>query len=94
MKTRTLMLLLPCGCMAVLPLAVQTNRVAIFPDEDALRPENLKLVWPATPGLRYEVQQSTNLQSWSIAPGYPAAANGPAQQMPFLTEGNYSRARA
>jgi hypothetical protein len=72
----------------VLPLAAQTNKPAIFPDEDALTPENLKLVWPSTPGLRYEVKQSTNLQSWSTAPGYPATANGPAQQMPFLTEGN------
>ena len=94
MKTRTLMLLLPCCCMAGLALAAQTNRVAIFPDEDALTPENLKVVWPATPGLRYEVQQSTNLQSWATAPGYPATANGPAQQMSFLTEGNHSRARA
>ena len=73
--------------MAVLPLAAQTNRVAIFPDEDALTPENLRLVWPSTPGLRYEVKQSTNLQSWSTAPGYPATANGPAQQMPFVTDG-------
>src|ERR1035437_4364443 len=87
MKTRTLMLLLPCCCMAVLPLTAQTNRIAIFPDEDPLTPENLRLVWPATPGLRYEVKQSTNLQTWSTAPGYPATANGPAQQMPFLTEG-------
>ncbi len=71
----------------MLPLAAQTNPIAIFPDEDALTPEKLKLVWPATPGLRYEVKQSTNLQSWSTAPGYPATANGPAQQMPFLTDG-------
>ncbi|MCU0785607.1 MAG: hypothetical protein MUF81_16500 [Verrucomicrobia bacterium] len=88
MKTRTLLLVLQCCCVAALPLAAQTNRVVIFPDEDALTPEKLKLVWPATPGLRYEVQQSTNLQSWSTAPGYPATANGPAQQMPFLTDGN------
>jgi hypothetical protein len=40
------------------------------------------------PGVRYEVQQSTNLQTWITAPGYPAAANGPAQQMPFQTTGN------
>jgi hypothetical protein len=73
--------------MTVLPLAAQTNRVAIFPGEDPLTPENLRLVWPATPGLRYEVKQSTNLQSWSTAPGYPATANGPAQQMPFSTDG-------
>ena len=82
------MLLLLCCCIAVLSLTAQTNRVAIFPDEDALTPENLRLVWPSTPGLRYEVTQSTNLQSWSTAPGYPATANGPAQQMPFLTDGN------
>jgi hypothetical protein len=61
MKTRTLMLLLPCCGMAVLPLMAQTNRVAIFPDEDAQTSEKLKLVWPSTPGLRYEVKQSTNL---------------------------------
>jgi sulfatase modifying factor 1 len=85
MKTRPLTLLL-C-CLAALPLTAQTNRVTIFPDEDALTPENLKLVWPSTPGIRYEVKQSTNLQFWSTAPGYPATANGPAQQMPFLTAG-------
>jgi hypothetical protein len=44
MKTRTLLLLLSCCCIAVLPLAAQTNRVTIFPDEDALTPEKLKLV--------------------------------------------------
>ena len=88
MKTRTIALLLTGLCLAALPLAAQSTRPAIFPDEDPLSPENLRLVWPATPGLRYEVRQSTNLQSWSTAPGYPATANGPAQQMPFQTTGN------
>ena len=87
MKTRIWLLVLACGGMAALPLAAQTNRIAIFPGEDALTPEKLKLVWSSTPGLRYEVKQSTNLQSWSATPGYPAIANGPAQQMPFLTDG-------
>ena len=69
--------------------SAQTNPTAVlFPDENPLTPENWKVVWPATPGLRYEVQQSTNLQTWTTAPGYPATANGPAQQMPFLTTGN------
>ena len=80
--------LLQCCFVPMGALLAQTNTIAIFPDEDPLTPENLKLVWPSTPGLRYEVKQSTNLQSWSTAPGYPATANGPAQQMPFLTEGN------
>ena len=59
--------------------SAQTNPTAVlFPDENPLTPENWKVVWPATPGLRYEVQQSTNLQTWTTAPGYPATANGPA----------------
>ena len=85
MNARTLF---HCFFLAAASLSAQTNSSVIFPDEDPLTPEVLKLVWPATPGLRYEVQQSTNLQSWTTAPGYPAIANGPAQQMPFLTSGN------
>ena len=89
MKIHALALLLTGFIAATVPLVAQTNTTAVlFPDEDALTPENWKVVWPATPGLRYEVQQTTNLQSWTTAPGYPATANGPAQQMPFLTSGN------
>ncbi len=87
-SSRTSLLLLGCTLIAAIPLFAQTNQPAIFPDEDALTPENYRLVWPSTPGLRYEVRQSTNLQSWFTAPGFPATANGPAQQMPFLTYGN------
>ena len=61
--------------------------LSIFPNEDLSSSNNFTLVWPTTPGVRYEVRQSTNLQSWSTVPGYPAAATGPAQQMPFATEG-------
>ena len=87
MKTRSPIFLL-C-LMAVLPLSAQTNiNPVIFPDEDVLTPESLRLVWPSTPGLRYEVKQSTNLQTWTTAPDFPAAAPGPAQQMPFATSGN------
>lgn len=89
MKNRTLLLWLQCCCVATLSLPAQTNLTpAIFPDEDSQTPESLRLVWPATPGLRYEVRQSTNLQSWSTAPGFPASAPGPAQQMPFSPAGN------
>lgn len=88
MKTRNLLLLLPC-CVATLSLSAQTNlTLANFPDEDTQTPESLRLVWPTTPGLRYEVRKSTNLQSWTTAPGFPAPAPGPAQQMPFSSAGN------
>ena len=80
MKIRTLLVLL--NCLALFSVAAQTNQAVIFPGDTA---QSLKLVWPATPGLRYTVQQSTNLKSWATAPGYPATAFGPAQQMPFST---------
>ena len=89
MKARILVPLFAGLFITTLPLAAQTNTpVIILPNDDPLMSQNLKLVWPATPGLRYEVQQSTNLQTWTIAPGYPATANGPAQQMPLQTTGN------
>ncbi len=88
MKTRTLILLL-ASCTVVIPsLANQTNKPAIFPSEDPLAPGKYRLVWTTTPGIRYEVKESTNLQSWTTSPGYPATANGPAEQMPLTAQGN------
>ena len=88
MKKLTLILSLKVCALAATTLLAQTNRIAIFPEEDTQTPENLLLVWPATPGVRYEVRQSTNLQTWTTPPGFPAAAAGPAQAMPFATEGS------
>jgi hypothetical protein len=76
-----------CCLVPVASVRAQSNTIAIFPDEDPVAPGNLRLVWPAKPSVRYEVQQSTNLQAWATAPGFPAVANGPAQQMPFETVG-------
>lgn len=72
---------------ATLPLGAQTNMVSIFANGDLSLSNNFLLVWPTTPGVRYEVFQSTNLQSWSTVPGYPATADGPVEQMPFSATG-------
>ena len=87
MKMKLKILILSCCFAALLPLGAQTNMLSIFPNEDLSSSNTFILAWPTTPGVRYEVLQSTNLQSWSIVPGYPAAANGPAQSMPFATAG-------
>lgn len=88
MKLKIQILTLSCCFAALLPLGAQTNTLSIFPNEDLSSSNNFLLVWPTTPGVRYEIRQSTNLQSWTTAPGYPAAANGPVQQMPFATIGS------
>ena len=73
MKKPTLILSLHCYALIATSLLAQTNPIAIFPDEDPLTPENLLLVWPSTPGIRYEVKQSTNLQSCQVIPPRPTA---------------------
>ena len=52
MKKLTLILSLKVCALAATTLLAQTNRIAIFPEEDTQTPENLLLVWPATPGVR------------------------------------------
>ena len=85
---QTSRLLLCLLLSAVVSASAQTNiSPAIFPDEDTLTPETLRLVWSSSPGLRYEVKQSTNLQVWTTASGFPTNANGPAQQFPFSPSG-------
>ena len=87
MNAKKLLLLLQCCFLPLGTLLAQSNTIAIFPEEDPLTPETRALVWAATPGVRYEVLQSTNLQTWTTAPGFPATAPGPAQQMPFAMDG-------
>lgn len=87
MKLKIQVLVLACSFTALRPLGAQTNMISIFPNGGSSSSSNFVLVWPTTPGLTYEVLQSTNLQSWSVMPGFPTVANGPVQQMPLLTTG-------
>lgn len=85
--TIILVALFQCSEFPAKGVGAQSNTIAVFPGEDALNPSKRRLVWQSMPGLRYEVRQSTNLQSWATAPGFPAVAEGPAQEMPFVMEG-------
>jgi formylglycine-generating enzyme required for sulfatase activity len=77
------------------PLAADSSRLGIFAEEDPQTPETWRLVWSTVPGHRYEVQESADLQVWSVVPGFPAVADGPAQQMPLSLTGQarYFRVR-
>ncbi len=84
MNPRWPLLLLGCFWFSTVGLPAQAQTLpAIFPDEDPLTPADYRLVWPASPGQRYEVRQSTDLRTWTVVPGFPATADGPAQQLPF-----------
>ena len=84
MKNHLLALIAALLGIVTSPLAAQTNTAAVlFPDEDLLTTENWKVVWPATPGLRYEVKQSTNLQSWTPRPAIPLPPVAPPNKCRF-----------
>lgn len=76
-------------------LAADSSRLGIFAEEDPQTPETWRLVWSAMPGQRYEVQESVDLRTWAVLPGFPAVADGPAQQMPLSLTGQarYFRVR-
>jgi formylglycine-generating enzyme required for sulfatase activity len=80
---RLLLLFVGLWFPAILLVAQAQGIPAIFPDEDPQTPADYRLVWPATPGYRYEIRQSTDLKAWTLALGFPATADGPAQQLPF-----------
>lgn len=76
-------------------LAADSSRLGIFAEEDPQTPETWRLVWSAIPGYRYEVQESADLKAWTVVLGFPAVADGPAQQMPLSLTGQarYFRVR-
>jgi len=43
----------------------------------------MRLLWQATPGVRYDLWQSQDLSLWTHVPGFPAAASGLAQEYSF-----------
>jgi hypothetical protein len=53
------------------------------------------LAWPTTPGIRYELQRSTNLNEWTAEDGFPALADISAQEASITLSNNsaYFRVR-
>ncbi|MEX0325589.1 MAG: immunoglobulin domain-containing protein [Puniceicoccaceae bacterium] len=48
--------------------------LGVYPEEDAVTPADRLLVWHATPGKRYEAQQSETLEVWGAMEGFPSVA--------------------
>jgi formylglycine-generating enzyme required for sulfatase activity len=87
MRLRNLSHLLACLSLPAASLFAQAQvLLTIFPDEDPLTPADYRLVWPTLPGQRYEVRQSSDLQTWAVVPGFPAVATGSRWDLPFLAE--------
>lgn len=74
------------GCLAAGWLAAEASELALVPDQTATEPGRYLLVWRATFANRYEVQQSSDLQTWTVVPGYPATALATMQHTPVVAE--------
>lgn len=78
-------LLLIAAC--VFPAASLFAQVQIAPEADPQTPATHRLVWPTMSGQRYEVRMSADLQTWTVAPGFPVTAEGPELTFPIVAEG-------
>lgn len=75
--------------LAVLPFAASAsaqNRLVLLPEDDPLTPESYQFAWATEPGVRYQVQQSTNLVNWRVVDGFSAGATSLVQRMPFAAD--------
>jgi hypothetical protein len=49
--------------------------------------DSATITWPTDPGVRYELQESTDLVNWITVPGFPAQAIQLAQQQAVNLDG-------
>lgn len=81
-------------------------RVNLAPLDDRLRAElfpapdgattPFELVWNTKPGVRYRLSQSSDLEDWSIVPGYPVEADalGAMHEVPLEADGRFFQVEA
>ena len=56
---------------------------AIVPENDAETAATHEVVWSTEAGMDYELQESMNLEAWTVAPGYPAKGSGESLRFGF-----------
>ncbi|MFA5688435.1 MAG: Ig-like domain-containing protein [Kiritimatiellales bacterium] len=69
---------LPCLMFSFTATGQLRPRLLLLPGEASSTQR--ELLWSTDPGIRYELQFSTNLADWSVVDGFPAVAGSLAQQ--------------
>lgn len=68
-------------------LPANAGELMLLPEDNEATPETHKLIWPTDAGVRYELEETTDLGlGWSTAEGYPLEAVGPVQQKRFTPQ--------
>jgi formylglycine-generating enzyme required for sulfatase activity len=69
------------------PALLLAEGIALLPEGNETTPETHQLVWPTDAGVRYELEETTDLATgWDTATGYPLEAVGPVQQQLFTPQ--------
>lgn len=63
---------LACFCLPLGAFALETPLI-LPPDDPGADPSH-RIVWSTDPGIRYEFQQSTDLEDWTTVEGFPTEA--------------------
>ena len=68
----------------LLPLVtLYSDPPIILPADDPEASESHRIIWSTDPGIRYELQESTDLSTWTTVDGFPSEAQALAQQHKF-----------
>jgi hypothetical protein len=76
---------------ALISFADSTNRSPVIfpnPNGEGTNASAYRLVWSTDPGVRYQPQQSSDLQGWITLGGYPKLGPGLADQYLFNANSN------
>jgi formylglycine-generating enzyme len=78
---RTILLLPALLCFQFHTSLAQDKIPTIFQKAEAANPANpnYRFLWRTDPGVRYHLQTSENLSTWTDVPGYPKRAEGPVE---------------
>lgn len=61
--------------------------VSLWPQVSSAPGANYKIIWDTEPGMKYRLERSSDLQSWTAEAGYPIPASGIADQFSFTATG-------
>jgi len=78
--------------LCTLPLRAETPMIILRDTGQGEEPEEkLQVIWATDPGIRYELQESDDLEHWTTVEGFPTEAQALAQQ--FIIEREFAGTR-
>ena len=88
MKHFCIYIFLTAWVLTIGDLIGQERAPIIERDEDGQSTNDLRIIWPTIPGIRYDLQESTDLENWNSVNGQPVKADGLSDRYRFTLSGS------